>query len=92
MCHAIARGKRSGFFVSERCHPQTIAVIETRANAIGIDIVVGDHETFDFDAGDTMERAHALGEEVADHLLSQGARDLIREAEVEAMRSQLTSN
>ena len=41
---------------------------------------------------DAMQRAHDLGEEVAEHLLSQGARDLIRQAEVEAMRTQLTSN
>ncbi len=36
------------FFVSELCHPQTIAVIQTRAEPLGIDIVVGDHETYDF--------------------------------------------
>ena len=46
----------------------------------------------DLDAADVFSRAHELGEEVAAHLLSQGARDLIRQAEVEAMRSQLTSN
>ena len=37
-------------------------------------------------------RAHQLGEEVAEHLLSQGARELIRDAEVAAMQTQLTSN
>jgi hydroxymethylbilane synthase len=46
----------------------------------------------DLASPDALARAHALGEEVADHLLSQGARDLIRQAEVEAMRAQLTSN
>ena len=46
----------------------------------------------DLASADAQARAHALGEEVADHLLSQGARDLIRQAEVEAMRAQLTSN
>jgi glycine dehydrogenase len=50
MCHAIARGARDRFFVSERCHPQTITVVETRARSIGIDVVIGDHETFDFQA------------------------------------------
>ncbi len=34
-------------FVSERCHPQTIAVIQTRAEPLGIEILVGDHLTFD---------------------------------------------
>ncbi len=46
----------------------------------------------DLSKSDVIERAHVLGEEVADHLLARGARELIRQAEVEAMRSQLTSN
>ena len=37
-------GKREAFFVSERCHPQTIAVVQTRAQPLGIEVVVGDHE------------------------------------------------
>ena len=49
MCHAIGRGKRHSFFVSERCHPQTLAVVETRAQAVGLKVVVGDHERFDFE-------------------------------------------
>jgi glycine dehydrogenase len=36
------------FFVSERCHPQTIALVATRAEPLGIEVVVGDHETWDF--------------------------------------------
>lgn len=46
----------------------------------------------DLGAPDAAERAADLGEEVASHLLSQGARDLIRQAEVSAMQTQLTSN
>jgi hydroxymethylbilane synthase len=46
----------------------------------------------DLQAADAVARAHELGEDVAEHLFSQGARELIRQAEVEAMRSQLTSN
>ncbi len=34
------------FFVSELCHPQTIAVVKTRAASLGINIVVGNHSTF----------------------------------------------
>ncbi|MBI4411251.1 MAG: aminomethyl-transferring glycine dehydrogenase [Deltaproteobacteria bacterium] len=41
--------KRRLFFVSESCHPQTIAVVETRAKPLGIRIVVGDHRTVEFD-------------------------------------------
>lgn len=46
----------------------------------------------DLEAPDAIERAHELGEEVAEHLLSQGARALIREAELAAVRNQLISN
>jgi glycine dehydrogenase len=37
------------FFVSELCHPQTIAVVRQRAEPRGIKVVVGDHQTFAFD-------------------------------------------
>ena len=42
------RGKRRTFFVSELCLPQTIAVVQTRAEPLDIKVVVGDHETFAF--------------------------------------------
>jgi glycine dehydrogenase len=39
------KGKKTdlGFFVSESCHPQTINVIRTRAEPLGIRVIVGDH-------------------------------------------------
>lgn len=48
-------GKRKGkkrkeanvFFVSELCHPQTIDVLQTRAEPIGVEIKVGDHKQLD---------------------------------------------
>ncbi|MBI5758489.1 MAG: aminomethyl-transferring glycine dehydrogenase [Planctomycetales bacterium] len=36
------------FFVSHTCHPQTIAVIRTRAEPLGIEVVAGDHLAFDW--------------------------------------------
>jgi glycine dehydrogenase len=45
-------GKKNKFFVSQDAHPQTIGVIETRAAAIGIHVVVGDHSKADFTQGD----------------------------------------
>jgi glycine dehydrogenase len=46
MFHAV-KGRPAGatFFVSDTCHPQTVGVIGTRANALGINVVVGNHET-----------------------------------------------
>jgi glycine dehydrogenase len=42
------RDGRNIFFVSESCHPQTIEVVRARAEALKIEIVVGNHETFAF--------------------------------------------
>jgi glycine dehydrogenase len=36
------------FFISETCHPQSIAVIKTRAKPLGIEVIVGDHRTWNF--------------------------------------------
>lgn len=36
------------FFVSEKCHPQTIAIIRTRALPLGIEVIVGDYQQYDF--------------------------------------------
>jgi len=47
MCHAL-KDERNIFFVSETCHPQNIEVVRTRAKALGIEIVVGNLEGFQF--------------------------------------------
>ncbi len=38
------------FFVSDRCHPQTIDVIRTRAEPLGIELRIGDWREFEPDA------------------------------------------
>jgi len=38
------------FFVSEEVLPQTISVLQTRSTPKGIELVIGNHETFDFSA------------------------------------------
>jgi glycine dehydrogenase len=39
------RSKNTGFFVDADCHPQTIAVVQTRAEPLGIELTVGDPTT-----------------------------------------------
>jgi glycine dehydrogenase len=50
----LAVSKHSGtpaYLVDEYCHPQTIAVLQTRAEARGVRVVVGEPETFTFEPG-----------------------------------------
>src|SRR5437763_2839752 len=59
LCHAVAGGggpgRKKAFFVAANCHPQTIAVVQTRAKPLGIEVVVGELHEFDFRV------AHASG-------------------------------
>ena len=41
-CRKAAKAKGDVLFVSRHCHPQTIDVIQTRAEPVGIQVVVGD--------------------------------------------------
>ena len=51
MLHRSVKGPdRNTFFVSSACHPQTIAVLETRAEPLAIRVVVGDARSFAPDA------------------------------------------
>ena len=43
MCLRLTESDSRVFFVSQDCHPQTIAVVRTRANAADVKIIVGDH-------------------------------------------------
>ena len=44
-------GSEPVFFVSEKCFPQTIDVVLTRAEPLGINVVIGNHEEFEFGDG-----------------------------------------
>ncbi|QQD19666.1 aminomethyl-transferring glycine dehydrogenase [Spongiibacter nanhainus] len=45
MCKRAARKNKSNvFFVDQNCHPQTLAVLRTRAQALDLNIYVGDAE------------------------------------------------
>jgi glycine dehydrogenase len=47
MTHRLSKG-RDTFLVSNGCHPQVIAVVQTRAAPLGININLSDHADFDF--------------------------------------------
>jgi glycine dehydrogenase len=51
MCWHIADGKKNAFFLAEDCHPQTIAVVKSRARAIGIECQIGPVAKLDFTGG-----------------------------------------
>ncbi|MCP5150913.1 MAG: aminomethyl-transferring glycine dehydrogenase [Ectothiorhodospiraceae bacterium] len=45
MSRRVSKARANAFFVDRDCHPQTIAVLRTRAEPLGIDVVVGDVDT-----------------------------------------------
>src|SRR5437588_5087508 len=49
LCHAVVPNRKR-FFVADNCHPQTIAVVQTRAKPLGIEIKIGDYSRFKFDS------------------------------------------
>lgn len=50
MSYGLSKTGATTFWVSEACHPQTIAVVQTRAKPLGIEVVVGNHLTAQFDS------------------------------------------
>jgi glycine dehydrogenase len=46
---ATAKPGGTTFFVSQHCHPQTLAVVQTRAEPLGIQLVIGDPVAFEPD-------------------------------------------
>ncbi len=48
MCKRAQRrgATANAFFVSEKCHPQTIDTIKVRAEPLGYQVIVGDHQGF----------------------------------------------
>jgi glycine dehydrogenase len=45
MCRRLAPKAGNSFFVDRDCHPQTIAVVQTRAEPLGLEVLVGDPAT-----------------------------------------------
>lgn len=50
LLHAEAKNQKAHkFFVSELCFPQTIDVLKTRTEPIGVELVIGNHNDIQFD-------------------------------------------
>src|SRR5437867_2025872 len=47
LCHAVFSNRKT-YFVANNCNPQTIAVVQTRAEPLGIEIKIGDFREFNF--------------------------------------------
>lgn len=50
MAHRISKSKSMTFFVDENCHPQNIDVMQTRAEPVGIKLIIGSPDEMDADA------------------------------------------
>ena len=57
LAHRVKLGESAGastFYVSDKCHPQTIDLVRTRARPLAVSVVVGDHASFDFSTGNVF--------------------------------------
>ncbi|MCC6971050.1 MAG: aminomethyl-transferring glycine dehydrogenase [Phycisphaerales bacterium] len=55
MCFGVAggsEGDKKAFFASDDCHPQTLAVCQTRAGSLGIELRIGELAKVDFSKND----------------------------------------
>jgi len=44
LLHRMSKNQRTRFVVDQDCHPQTIAVVQTRAEPLGIEVVLADRD------------------------------------------------
>ena len=68
-CKRLAKNKAPAFFVSRHCHPQTLDVLRTRAEPLGIEVVIGEEtqlETLDGYFGLLLQYPASTGD-IADH-------------------------
>jgi glycine cleavage system P protein (glycine dehydrogenase) len=50
MCRVLSKAQGHTFFVAEDCHPQTLAVLQTRAQPLNITIRVGNPDTLEYNS------------------------------------------
>nr|MCS5663382.1 aminomethyl-transferring glycine dehydrogenase [Flavobacteriales bacterium] len=62
---AKKKANANQFFISEDCLPQTISLLETRSEPLGIELIIGDHREFEFNEkifGALLQYPTATGE------------------------------
>jgi len=52
MCVSLSNHRKLGFFAADTCHPQTLALLETRAKGLGVHLTVGSIDEIDFNVGE----------------------------------------
>ncbi|QQE10166.1 aminomethyl-transferring glycine dehydrogenase [Planctomycetota bacterium] len=60
MAVAVARAKKTAFLCSSSAHPQTIALMKTRAQSMGIELIVDDIWKYDFESEQAKSLAGVL--------------------------------
>jgi glycine dehydrogenase len=49
MAQRVAKSKATAFFVDRDCHPQNIALVQTRAEPLGIEVIIGNPDKMEAD-------------------------------------------
>jgi glycine dehydrogenase len=52
ICYAAGRKKKKTLYIADTCHPQTIEVVQTRAEPLGLTLHIGPLDDVDFAAND----------------------------------------
>ena len=84
LARRVSRSENQAFFVHNGCHPQNISVIKTRADPLGISVIVGSIEEMDPDAlfGALFQYPETFGDirdlsEPVSQLKSSGALSIV---------------
>ncbi|MFM1571649.1 MAG: aminomethyl-transferring glycine dehydrogenase [Porticoccaceae bacterium] len=67
LCQRISKSKSMCFFVDQDCFPQTIEIIKTRAEPIGIEVQIGNPDKFSGDAFGILLQYPGCSGEVRNH-------------------------
>ncbi|MBT4590913.1 MAG: aminomethyl-transferring glycine dehydrogenase [Porticoccaceae bacterium] len=67
LCQRMSKSKSMCFFVDEDCFPQTIEIIKTRAEPVGIEVKVGNPDEFSGDAFGILLQYPGASGEVRNH-------------------------